>query len=439
MTTMLLGRAKKVLLSYGIATTLSLLFFFALSPYSPNEIFSRPFNLPSVAFLSPHDRPIKSSPKSVDEVDIHLLIPLSDVPSLEPVSVRAEPAPYCRTVLTSLLRGYTPILLDLGNQMTWEEGTSLKINVVASYLERLAAAKSKKEQMVLMIDGWDVWMQLGPEELVRRYYDSNQGIILGADKMCWPAPPDLPQACKDVPTSPFTAELYQSREASARGFTLPYTSEQKAISQSPPRFPNSGTLLSTSTTLSSLYEHFVTHPISPHPIAPGLASVPPNDQERFVETFYTDHLSAQWRIATGFGLNVDYATEFFGTTLYALSDYVLNTGSAESTERWPVDEEKKEEEERQDKMSLEKAEIAHQGLFSNRITGQTPIAMHFNGKEGKEAAKIIWREMEWIQNRTVRETFEQKSGATKGVWVGEVGGRWLEWDKLGCQGIWETI
>lgn len=52
---------------------------------------------------------------------------------------------------------------------------SKKIAAVGEYVRRLEVEKEEKgdKEVVFMIDGWDVWMQSGPEELLREYVSLN--------------------------------------------------------------------------------------------------------------------------------------------------------------------------------------------------------------------------------------------------------------------------
>lgn len=117
----------------------------------------------------------------------------------------------CKTLLTATVLGYpTPDILAWGEQVTKVQGTFLfgdgihlaKISKTLEYLEHVAPQRDN--DLVLMIDAYDVWFQFGPHVLLERYHrintDANarlkrrlghsyeqatkQIIIFGAGKRC---------------------------------------------------------------------------------------------------------------------------------------------------------------------------------------------------------------------------------------------------------------
>lgn len=54
---------------------------------------------------------------------------------------------------------------------------SKKIAAVGEYVHKLELEKEEEaEDVVFMIDGWDVWMQSGPEVLMREYASPAQAL-----------------------------------------------------------------------------------------------------------------------------------------------------------------------------------------------------------------------------------------------------------------------
>ena len=47
-----------------------------------------------------------------------------------------------------------------------------------------------EDDLILLIDALDVWLQLSPTVMGRRFLDYGSDIVIGADKMCWPNPAD---------------------------------------------------------------------------------------------------------------------------------------------------------------------------------------------------------------------------------------------------------
>lgn len=48
-----------------------------------------------------------------------------------------------------------------------------KVEGILKYLDRLESSVEYAEDLVLIVDGYDLWLQLGPEVLLRRYYELN--------------------------------------------------------------------------------------------------------------------------------------------------------------------------------------------------------------------------------------------------------------------------
>ena len=133
--------------------------------------------------------------------DLHVLIPAS----------RPDPN-LCKAILSGNVLGYPRPTIINWNQTfddpAFVEGGShlAKINGTAQYLYSLD--ESRDEDLVLMIDGYDAWLQLRPQTLIDRFFDINrraderiasemggatvgrtgvfQKIIFGCQKRCWP-------------------------------------------------------------------------------------------------------------------------------------------------------------------------------------------------------------------------------------------------------------
>lgn len=143
--------------------------------------------------------------------ELHLLIPLSTLPPPSLIQPKETP-PYCKTILTSLIQGFQPIVLDLGTPDSYHAGLNKKIDVMAEWLEQEREqqeyeeneAEGEKERteleedVLLMIgelkqgngellvkdplspnadsssshslaDGWDVLLVGTPEEVLENY------------------------------------------------------------------------------------------------------------------------------------------------------------------------------------------------------------------------------------------------------------------------------
>ena len=197
----------------------------------------------------------------------HLVIPASESnPKL------------CKTLLSSFLLGYpSATLVNHGKAFEgagWDKGSHAgKIRGVYDFLSR---KEVKDDDLVLVIDGYDVWFQLPPEIMIRRYQalvkEANerlrprygvvtdgksgdgtapmvqkytQSVIFGADKICWPNPAEDP-ACAAVPYSTLPKDVYG-----------PLTDKDPEAFHNRPRYLNSGTVIGPAADVRAIYEYAV--------------------------------------------------------------------------------------------------------------------------------------------------------------------------------------
>ena len=198
----------------------------------------------------------------------HLLIPASKSNAL-----------LCKTLLSSFVLGYpSPTLINYGKEFEgsgWDNGTHAgKIRGVYDYLD--GGKDVKDDDLVLIIDGFDVWFQLPPELMIKRFHrllaeanerlrrrygmvthvnDSSgvkervqrytQKVFLGADKICWPNGPEDP-ACAAVPFSTLPKNAYG-----------PETDKDPKAFRNRPRFLNSGNVIGRVADVRKVYEYAV--------------------------------------------------------------------------------------------------------------------------------------------------------------------------------------
>ena len=198
----------------------------------------------------------------------HLLIPAtSSNPNL------------CKLLLSSFVLSYpTPTLVNYGkdfNTSGKDDGFGSHTGKIWGVYEFLGdKSQVKDDDLVLIIDGYDVWMQLPPDVLIKRYHklleEANerlrrrygmktrtsavdgaqtprvpkytQKIVFAADKICWPNPENDP-ACAAVPYSPLPKDAYG-----------PETDQDKDFFFRRPRFLNSGTVMGPAADIRALYE-----------------------------------------------------------------------------------------------------------------------------------------------------------------------------------------
>lgn len=142
-----------------------------------------------------------------------------------------------------------------------------KITGMAAWLSTLPSRQD--HDVVLMVDGHDIWFQLGPDVLIARYLDINrraddrlarklrlgasdvgrtrQSIIFGAQKRCWPRDQDDP-ACYAVPESTLPEHVYGASTDSNAGANAenPYRTFR-------PSYLNSGVIMGEVGSLRKLF------------------------------------------------------------------------------------------------------------------------------------------------------------------------------------------
>jgi hypothetical protein len=161
-----------------------------------------------------------SSPFKEPNPKLHLLLPAT-----------ASNVNFCKLLLSAAVTGYpNPILLGWEGygQYNGSESHLFKISETLTYLNRLP--ESADEDLVLILDAYDIWLQLPPAVLIERYYvalekgnsrlkaegiygvehggaEIKQSILFGPDKTCWPDD-ERRAACWAVPESTLPADAF---------------------------------------------------------------------------------------------------------------------------------------------------------------------------------------------------------------------------------------
>ncbi|THX20574.1 hypothetical protein D6D17_00575 [Aureobasidium pullulans] len=161
---------------------------------------------------------------------------------------------FCKLLLSSTILDYpTPVLINWGAH---EEANPYKqhlakVETLLAYLKRLKPI-SKEDDLVLILDGYDVWFQLRPDVLLKRYFEMNANldqrtiqaygqdafdrgdhrttVIFGPDKICWPIDFSRP-ACWAVPHTGLSPTAFGPEENDERE------------THNEPRWLNSGTIM----------------------------------------------------------------------------------------------------------------------------------------------------------------------------------------------------
>lgn len=196
----------------------------------------------------------------------HLVIPASE-----------SNANLCKTILSAFILNYpAPTFINYGKDFTgdsWDKGTHTgKIRGLYDFL--VNAKHIADQDLVLIVDGYDVWFQLPPEVLIERYNSMirranerlrkqygtltskaptgdgrkervsmySQRVIYAADKLCWPNAAEDP-ACAAVPFSTLPKTTYGAdTDKDPHGF------------RNRPRYLNSGAAIGTASDLKAILE-----------------------------------------------------------------------------------------------------------------------------------------------------------------------------------------
>ena len=245
----------------------------------------------------------------------------------------------CKLILSASVTGYPePIFVGWDGHGMFDGTKShlFKISETLAYLRTLP--DSADNDLVLVLDAYDIWMQFRPDVLISRYYsvleknnqrlrdegifrkfhrgsDVRQTIIFGPDKVCWP------QATKDpafwaVPSSPMATNAFG-----------PDTDSEMFSNR--PMYLNSGTIMGPAKDMRDLFA--ATMDQVSRKFDPDSAN-PTSDQYFFAEVF-GDQEVERMRLRDGgintsegafvpqipqdrrteFHITLDYETEIFQT------------------------------------------------------------------------------------------------------------------------------
>ncbi|WPH04857.1 Hypothetical protein R9X50_00775400 [Acrodontium crateriforme] len=379
---------------------------------------------------------------------LHLLVPAT-----------SSNADLCKLMLSAQILGYpAPVLINYGAEENPDPYVQhlAKVETLLTYMHSIKSNSSYSEDLVLILDGYDIWLQLPADVLVRRYFEANrraddrviaaygqakaleydmrQTILFGPDKLCWPTDYSRP-ACWAVPE--VQLDDYAFGPGTSGGDEL--------FDQ--PRWLNSGTVIGPAqdlidlfqATLDEIHSNYVTN----------------SDQYYFAEIFGRQEyarlsrdadLMAHYkglrykeeignpdavlertnadiaRIRTEYYVGIDYNSTMFQTmAFYKQSltwmrpvDSWAKPGELHSASRYsnqlPLD------------LSLSlppyhalgdnKTSWAEQELHYNAITGHMPVAVHYTPPE-KDYRTIWWdriwlyRRAEELRNATIRHRKNQ--------------------------------
>lgn len=178
----------------------------------------------------------------------------------------------CKTLLSAVALGYsTPVIVNWGNRyddpnLSFGGAQNAKIRGVLDYLNGLPP--DADNDLVVLVDGLDVWFQLRPETLLCRYFEilkrqdrrnraqygstavarqnMQQNVIFTAQKRCWPLQADNP-ACHHLPDSTLPIDVY--------GTATDLFSPDRRVGDRNfrPRYLNSGAAIGTAAALRAVF------------------------------------------------------------------------------------------------------------------------------------------------------------------------------------------
>lgn len=191
--------------------------------------------------------------------NLHLLVPAS----------KGDPN-LCKVLVSAGILGYpSPVIINWNqtfNENLVEGGSHLaKISGIHDHLNKFEARQD--DDLVLMVDGYDIWFQLRPQTLIDRYFAINrradertnerlkeaasrhnirQEIVFGCQKRCWPWSENDPP-CYAVPQSDLPSDVYGPQTDTDIG------NEENPYIKFRPRFLNSGVAIGTVRAMRKLF------------------------------------------------------------------------------------------------------------------------------------------------------------------------------------------
>ncbi|KAK4496765.1 hypothetical protein PRZ48_012748 [Zasmidium cellare] len=194
-----------------------------------------------------------SSEAVLDPSNLHLLIPASK-----------PDANFCKAVLSAGILGYpAPVIINQAEGS--DSALYTKLTGINDYLKQLD--HSHDEDLVLLVDGHDIWLQLRPQTLIDRYFGINvnandrlstqlkgaaekngirQEIVFGAQKRCWPWT-STDAACYAMPPSTLPKDIYGPKTDTDIGY------EPNPYIKYRPRYLNSGVALGSVRAMKKLF------------------------------------------------------------------------------------------------------------------------------------------------------------------------------------------
>ncbi|KAF3318700.1 hypothetical protein TWF173_006715 [Orbilia oligospora] len=360
-------RRGKVIFGAVLLSFLAIFFFSHSSSSVYLKDLARPWLHPSV---SSHELTLFNQ----EDYDrrIHLLIP-----------VTSPNAKFCKTFFSSVVNGYPPPFLINYNQTYWQEAIARaqKIKGFHDYLN----TRTRDDDIIIMIDGFDVWFQLPLQVLLSRFLKMGVPVVFGADKKCWPN--DFKSvACTAIPQSPLPGDVFgddTDRQTILR-------SRREKYDNFRPRWVNSGTIIGYASHVRSIYDE-------------AWKKVEQAGQEVDSDQMILAEVYGERVVKGDNSMSVDFYSTLFQTMTYSHNDiaFVRNP-----SEEWTSTTFSKT-------ISTEKLPLEDLGLSSkspnpnrspwkwrnlawNKVSNRIPTLLHFNGP--KNFIDLWWPRMWYYED-----------------------------------------
>jgi len=207
-------------------------------------------------------------------------IPASNTPLHVLLPASSRDVNLCKTVLSAAVLDFpSPTVVNWGKKFTDDSmlanGSHLaKISGVLDLLETLRPEQD--QDLILLVDAFDVWFQLRPSVLIERYHVINreaerriakrvgraaksgsikQTVIFGASKHCLPNEPD-DIGCFPLPESPLPKDMYGTNTDTEHGHT-----EHSSFR---PRYLNTGFIIGPASDLRAIFQSAKQKGTEPH-------------------------------------------------------------------------------------------------------------------------------------------------------------------------------
>lgn len=423
-------------------------------------------------------RGLKHKQTPLDNRNLHLLIPATS----------SNPS-FCRTTLSAALLDYpTPILINWHGKEDPKNMFASHLAKVDTILEYLRGVSSNNDNdLVLIVDGYDVWFQLRPEVLIQRYYtvlqqsnerledlfdedvlarhDIKQTVIFGADKKCWPQEKGS-MTCNAAPESSLPQDVYGSKTDIDGEFAL-----------TRPRWANSGTILGPVSDVRAIFEAasrqiqtefhgysdqwYFAEIFAQQEIKRNSLSKRPKDLTKYLGKGSSQQTLSQLveKAVVDLHMTLDYEASLFHANAFAVEDteWIVFNSTSDSTKRSnspklrirrkmpsllptdigasrsPLFESGIGEELFDEASSMElQSGTTWQDvqLLANKVTNSVPVLIHLNGN--KEIQNEWWGQLWWAQNGWGQKLLKSSSKASRGplgTTTDEKSGRKTTWWK----------